>query len=62
MEVNFLSNPDTNDAITDIAGNRKLMLTSSWSLAPHGIRRQVRYRRVGNGRSFQGIIVEKTGI
>ena len=31
----FLSNTGTKNAITDIAGNRKLVATSSWSLALH---------------------------
>ena len=60
--ISHLSNPGTSNAVTAIAGNRKSLLTSSWSLALHGRRRQGRHRGVCNRRSVQCMIVEKARI
>ena len=53
----FLSNAGTNNAITDIAGNRRWVPVSCLTL--RGIRRQGRHRGFDNRRRIQCIIVRQ---
>ena len=60
--MRFLSDAGTNNAITDIAGNRGWVPTSPSSLALHGMWRHGRHRGFDNRRSLQCIVIEKTRI